>query len=51
MFFLANSCDEGGRKEEAAEYYKKAAELEPYHFWAYNNLAAVYEEMGKYDKA
>jgi DNA-directed RNA polymerase subunit alpha len=51
LFALAYSFDLRGDEQEAAYYYKELVQVAPAHVNGLLNLAVLYEDMGKYDKA
>jgi tetratricopeptide (TPR) repeat protein len=51
-YFLEGNQDyQKGKFEEAIEAYKKAIEVEPDSYGAYNNMGSAYAELGKFEKA
>lgn len=48
---LGRLLDEGSRKNEAIDYYRKAVDLDPQHANAHNNLGWTLEQLGRYDEA
>ena len=51
MFFLAYSLDLRGDEESAADYYRQIAMHPPVSLNALMNLAVLYEDMAKFEKA
>jgi tetratricopeptide (TPR) repeat protein len=51
IFHLANINFDMGRYSEAEKLYLRAVELQPEFYSAYLNLAAVYRETSRYEKA
>ena len=51
LFALAYSFDLRGDEQEAAYYYKELVQVAPAHVNGLLNLAVLYEDMAKYDKA
>jgi DNA-directed RNA polymerase subunit alpha len=51
LFHLAYCCDLCGDEEASIDYYKQLSITRPVHISTLLNLAVLYEDMGKYDKA
>ncbi len=51
LFHLAYRCDLSGDEEAAVDYYRQIASSSPVHVSALINLAVLYEDGGKFDKA
>jgi len=51
LFHLAYRCDLSGDEESAIDYYKQIATNTPAYVSALLNLAVLYEDNGKFDKA
>ena len=51
LFHLAFRCDLSGDEQSAIDYYKQIASSPPVHVNALLNLAVLYEDNGRYDKA
>jgi len=51
LFRLAYRCDLSGDEDAAIDYYKQIASTSPVYVSALMNLAVLYEDMGKFDKA
>ncbi len=51
LFHLAYRCDLSGDEEAAIDYYKQIAANSPVYVSALLNLAVLYEDTGKFDKA
>jgi len=51
LFHLAYRCDLSGDEEAAVDYYKQIGSTAPVYVNALLNLAVLYEDMSKYEKA
>ncbi|MBA7608204.1 DNA-directed RNA polymerase subunit alpha [subsurface metagenome] len=51
LFHLAYRCDLSGDEEAAIDYYRQIASSSPVYVSALINLAVLYEDGGKFDKA
>lgn len=51
LFHLAYRCDLSGDEEAAIDYYKQIAATAPVYVSALLNLAVLYEDAGRFDKA
>jgi len=51
LFHLAYRCDLSGDEEAAINYYKQIVSGSPVYASALLNLAVLYEDMGRFDKA
>ncbi len=51
LFHLAYRCDLSGDEEAAIDYYKQIVSSSPVYVSALLNLAVLYEDIGKFDKA
>jgi len=51
LFHLAYRCDLSGDEEAAIDYYKQIGSTAPVYVNALLNLAVLYEDMSKYEKA
>lgn len=51
LFHLAYRCDLSGDEETAIDYYRQIVSTNPVYVSALMNLAVLYEDMGKFDKA
>jgi DNA-directed RNA polymerase subunit alpha len=51
LFYLAYRCDLSGDEEAAIDYYKQIVSTSPVYVSALLNLAVLYEDIGKFDKA
>jgi len=51
LFHLAYRCDLSGDEEAAIDYYKQIVSTQPAYLSVLMNLAVLYEDMGKFDKA
>jgi DNA-directed RNA polymerase subunit alpha len=51
LFHLAYRCDLSGDEDAAIDYYKQIASSSTVYVSALMNLAVLYEDMGKFDKA
>lgn len=51
LFHLAYRCDLSGDEEAAIDYYKQIAATAPVYISALLNLAVLYEDAGRFDKA
>ena len=51
LFHLAYRCDSSGDEDAAIDYYRQIASSSPVYVSALMNLAVLYEDMGRFDKA
>lgn len=51
LFHLAYRCDLSGDEDAAIDYYRQIVSTSPVYISALLNLAVLYEDMGKFEKA